>query len=89
MNKKLFIIAGNHRQYLYWINQLKLDKNKTIYLHSIEQCYGIKEADYILVGEWWEEEENLILSNPQFKIFEFNNKKVKNGEIDTYKKSNS
>lgn len=50
------VIAGNYKQYKVWMLQNDLNPKEYVYAKYPEQLRGFKYCNYILVGDYWENE---------------------------------
>ena len=72
MKKKIYILAGNSRQALMYLQSRQLPKTDFTILHSPEQLFGTDKPTVILTGTYWELKDfykwEILLENRQAEI---------------------
>lgn len=49
----LLVFAGSYQQYNDFILKHRLSPRKAIYIKDTESLHGLRQADYVLVGDYW------------------------------------
>ena len=57
----ILVIAGNYREYQYFLNENKLSPKDAMYVSSKEQCFGKRGFTVVRYGNFWENPCNDII----------------------------
>ena len=53
MTKTILVVAGNYDQFLRYIKERKIERDRAVYLNRPEKILGLRDFEVHLAYEWW------------------------------------